>query len=76
MNTTGGQNMKEFNNTAGWLFEFYCNELIKLSQPQTTAPLPNQPENKKENYSNLVIWTSTMTNIRIHKLFTIGNYFF
>ena len=31
-NTTGAQNLKEFNNTAGWLsvfFVFFCNELIK-----------------------------------------------
>ena len=25
----------------------FCNELIKLSKPQTTLPLPNRPENKK-----------------------------
>jgi hypothetical protein len=32
-NTTGAQNLKEFNNTAGWLSVFFgvffCNELIK-----------------------------------------------
>ena len=28
-NTTGAQNFKEFNNTAGWLSGFICNELIK-----------------------------------------------
>ena len=29
-NTTGAQNFKEFNNTAGWLSVFFfCNELIK-----------------------------------------------
>ena len=28
-NTTGAQNLKEFNNTAGWLSGFFCNELIK-----------------------------------------------
>ena len=31
-NTTGAQNFKEFNNTAGWLsvfLVFFCNELIK-----------------------------------------------
>ena len=29
-NTTGTQNFKEFNNTAGWLsVVFFCNELIK-----------------------------------------------
>ena len=75
LNTTGGQNLNEFNDTAGWLSGF-CNELIKSSQPQITLPLPNQPENKKGNCSNLVIWTSTMTNIRIQKLFVIGNLFF
>ena len=43
-NTTGGQNLKEFNNTAGWLsvffFVFFFNELIKYSHPQTTPPPP------------------------------------
>ena len=29
MNTTGGQNWKEFNNTAGWLTVLFCNEFIK-----------------------------------------------
>ena len=29
MNTTGAQNLKEFDNTAGWLSVFFCNELIK-----------------------------------------------
>ena len=43
----------------------FCNELIKLSKPQTTLPLLNRPENKKDNCSNLVIWTSNMTNIRM-----------
>jgi hypothetical protein len=38
MNTTGAQNLKEFNNTV-WFF-FLCNELIKLSHPQTTPPTP------------------------------------
>jgi hypothetical protein len=47
----------------------FCNELTKLSKPQTTLPLPNRPENKKDNCSNLVIWTSNMTNIRIQKFF-------
>jgi len=28
MNTTGGQNLKEFDNTAGWL-SIFCNEVIK-----------------------------------------------
>ena len=51
----------------------FCNELIKLSKPQTTLPLLNRPENKKDNCSNLVIWTSNMTNIRMQKLFIIGN---
>ena len=43
-NTTGAQNFKEFNNTAGWLSVFFvfffCNELIKYSHPQTTSPPP------------------------------------
>ena len=44
-NTTGAQNLKEFNNTAEWLSVFFvlffCNELIKLGHPQTTPPLPD-----------------------------------
>ena len=38
-------------------------------------PLPNRSENKKkeDKCSNLVIWTSTMSNVRIQKLFVIGN---
>jgi hypothetical protein len=28
---------------------------------------------KKDNCSNLVIWTSNMTDIRIQKLFVFGN---
>jgi hypothetical protein len=54
LNTTGGQNLNEFNDTAGWLSGF-CNELIKSSQPQITLPLPNQPEYKKGNCGNLDI---------------------
>ena len=72
MNSTGAQHLKEFNNTAERLLEF-CNELIKLSKPQTTLPLPNRPENKKDNCSNLVIWTFNMTNIRIQMFFIIGS---
>ena len=44
-NTTGGQNLKEFNNTPGWMSVcvlFFFNELIKYSHPQTTPP-PPQP---------------------------------
>ena len=43
--------------------------------PKRPLPLPNRPENKKkeDKCSNLVIWTSTMSNIRIQKLFVIGN---
>ena len=34
---------------------------------------PLSPKNQKDNCSDLVIWTSNMTNIRIQKLFVIGN---
>ena len=54
----------------------FCNELIKLSKPQTTHPLPIWHENKKDNCSNLVIWTSIMTNIRIQKLLLLVTSFF
>ena len=78
-NTTGTQTFKKFNNTAEWLSffcVFSCNELIKQSHPQTTPPLPSRLENKKDKCSHLVIWTSTLSIIRIEKLFVIGNQLF
>ena len=77
-NTTGAQNLNEFNNTAGWLSVFFvvlfCNELI-LSRValKPTLPLPSRLGNKKDKCSHLVIWTSTLSIIRIQKLFVIGN---
>jgi hypothetical protein len=35
--------------------------------------LPSRLENKKDKCSHLVIWTSTLSIIRIQKLFVIGN---
>jgi hypothetical protein len=34
---------------------------------------PSRLENKKDKCSHLVIWTSTLTIIRIEKLLIIGN---
>jgi hypothetical protein len=65
MNTTGAQKLKEFNITAGWLSVF-CNEKIKLSISNHPSPSPTDLNIKK---TIAVIWTSTMTNIRIQKLF-------
>jgi hypothetical protein len=50
-------------------FFFFVIQNLSLKPPS-----PNRSENKKDNCSNLVIWTSNMTNIRIQKLFIIGNY--
>jgi hypothetical protein len=36
-------------------------------------PFPSRLENKKDKCSHLVIWTSTLSIIRIKKLFVIGN---
>ena len=47
--------------------------LVTLKPP---LPLPSRPENKKDKCSHLVIWTSTMSIIRIQQLFVISNYFF
>jgi hypothetical protein len=76
-NTTGAQNFKEFNNTAGWLsvffvFLFVCNELIK-SPSNHPSLSPADLKIKKDKCSHLVIWTSTLSIIRIEKLFVIGN---
>ena len=76
--TTGAQNQKEFNNTAGWLSVifggFFCNELIKQSHPQNNpSPSPVDLNIKK---TNAVIWTSTVSIIRIQNLFVIGNQLF
>ena len=77
-NTTGAQNLNEFNNTAGWLSVFFvvlfCNELI-LSRVtlKPSLPSPADLKIKKNKCSHLVIWTSTLSIIRIQKLFVIGN---
>jgi hypothetical protein len=36
-------------------------------------PLLSRPENKNDKCSHLVIWASTVSIIRIQKLFVIGN---
>jgi hypothetical protein len=73
-NKTGGQNFKECNNTAGWLSVFFVMNLSSRVNFKPPLHLPNRPENiQKENCSNLVIWPSTMSNIRIQKFFVIGN---
>ena len=44
-----------------------------MSRPASNHPSTSQTnlKIKKDNCSNLVIWTSTMTNIRIQKLFLL-----
>ena len=54
MYRTGAHNLKEFDNTAGWLSVF-CNELIKWSQPQPPTPHPS-PTDLKIKKTNAVIW--------------------
>ena len=57
-NTTGAQNFKEFNNTAGRLSVFFFamnkSSRVTLKPP---LPLPSRLENKKDKCSHLVIWT-------------------
>ena len=79
-NTTGAQNLKEFNNRAGWLSVFFVfffvmiNQVVTLKPPlPLPLPLPSQLENKKDKCCHLVIWTFTVSTIRIQKLFVIGN---
>jgi hypothetical protein len=46
----------------------------QVKSPQTIPYYPTvlKKKEKKDKCSNLVIWTSTMSNIRIQKLFVIG----
>jgi hypothetical protein len=53
MNTTGTQNLKEFDNTAGWLsFFFVMNQSSRVTL-KPPSPSPADPKIKK---TNAVIW--------------------
>ena len=75
MNTTWGQNLKEFNNTAGWLSGF-LQWINQVESPSNHPSASLTDLTKKDNSSNLVIWTSTMSNIRIQKLLLLVTSFF
>jgi hypothetical protein len=76
MNTTREQNLKEFNNTAGRLdgsLKWINQVELPWNHP---SPSPTDLKIKKDKCRNLLIWTSTISNIRIQKLFIIGNQLF
>ena len=79
-NTTGVQNLKEFNNTAGWLSVFFVVFFVMNQSSRVTLkptlPLPSHFENKKDNCSHLVTWTSTLSIIRIQSfVLLVASYF-
>jgi len=73
MNTTREQNLKELSNTAGRLdgsLKWINQDELPWNHP---SPSPTDRKIKKDKCRNLVIWTSTISNIRLQKLFIIGN---
>jgi hypothetical protein len=55
------------------LYSFIISKILVYITLKPPLPLPSRLENKKDKCSHLVIWTSTLSIIRIQKLFVIGN---
>ena len=56
-NTTGAQNLKEVNNTAGWLSVFFVFFFVMINQVESPSNHPSpSPADLKIKKTNAVIW--------------------